>query len=206
MSYVLSKLFLLGHHCLAVKENIVRKPGLSFRYHQPALSKRGDHGITFSVWKVALARYPLQGKGPFSYREGKSIDHYACSRRIGDFRLLYIRSSGFLTMFSFTDVSDVQDKLRENLWVKNVTLVLIRCRSRNPKVSEAGALPFVALIYIKATKYNMSPVCLFSRCLSRDRLDLTILSSSIGIFRLDRYGAENTHGCRDINSSSGKLR
>ena len=65
------------------------------------------------------------GKGLFSYREGTSIDRHVCSRRIGDFRLiLIIISTGFLTMFSFTDVNDVQDKLRKYIWIEKVTLVL----------------------------------------------------------------------------------
>ena len=35
---------------------------------------------------------PLQGKGLFSYREGASIDHHTCSRRIGDYRIILIIS------------------------------------------------------------------------------------------------------------------
>ena len=56
---------------------------------------------------------PLLGKCLFSYREGTRIDHHACSGRFGDVRLILIISPRFLTMFSFTDVSDVQDTLRK---------------------------------------------------------------------------------------------
>ena len=69
---------------------------------------------------------PLLDEGLFSYREGMSIDHHASSRRVGVFRLIFIISSGFLTMFSFTDVSDVQDKLRKYICIEKDTLVLAR--------------------------------------------------------------------------------
>ena len=42
--------------------------------------------------------------GPNS--EGTSIDHRACSRRIGNFTLISMISLGFVTMFSFTEVSN----------------------------------------------------------------------------------------------------
>ena len=50
---------------------------------------------------------PNAGQGLISYKEGTSIDHHACSRRIDDFRLIFIISPGYLTMFSFSNV-DVQ--------------------------------------------------------------------------------------------------
>ena len=64
---------------------------------------------TTEIPKYQPVTVPLLGKGLFSYREGTSIDHHACSRRVGDFRHILIISPGFLTMFSFTDVCDVQD-------------------------------------------------------------------------------------------------
>ena len=42
---------------------------------------------------------PLQGKGLISDREGTSIDHHACSRRFGDFRLMLSINPGHLMMF-----------------------------------------------------------------------------------------------------------
>ena len=67
---------------------------------------------------------PVLGKGLFSYREG--IDRHACSGRVADFRLTLIRSPGFLTMFFFTDISDLLDKLRKYISIEKYTLVLAR--------------------------------------------------------------------------------
>ena len=42
------------------------------------------------------------------------------------FRLILIISPGFLTIFSFTDVSDDQDKLKKYICIEKDTLVLAR--------------------------------------------------------------------------------
>ena len=62
------------------------------------------------------------GLGLFSYREGMNIDYHSCSRRFGDFGLVLLISPNFLTMFSFIDVSDVQDKLRKYICIGKYTL------------------------------------------------------------------------------------
>ena len=51
------------------------------------------------------------------YREGMSINHHTCSRRVGDFSLILIISPDFPTMFSFNDASDVQDKVAKYSYI-----------------------------------------------------------------------------------------
>ena len=118
--------------------------------------------LSSSSSSYQLITVPLLSKGLFfSYREGMSIDRHAGSGRVGDFRLILIISPGFLTMFSFTAVSDVQDKLWKYICIEEDTLVLARIWTRNLVHDRRRVtlvhhdIHSVKLVWISVLKYNL---------------------------------------------------